>query len=131
MVFLDGDHSYRGVKADLAILSQILVKDTPVLCHDYRGPILDTGITYEPPEPGQVTPETMWIGVQKACHEWEEAGFAEYIGTFGCSALFLTTEKCSGYRGGLRKARFEQYRAQLNSLYSRQLACLGFHTQVC
>jgi hypothetical protein len=28
--------AYPGVKADLDVLSQLLVKETPVFCHDYR-----------------------------------------------------------------------------------------------
>jgi hypothetical protein len=125
MVFVDGDHSYDGVRFDLAVLSHMLVKDTPVLCHDYRGPSGMSAFDHEPPAMGQVTPETMWIGVQKACLAWEGAGFAEYIGTFGGSALFLTTSKCSGNKGGLRRARFEQCRSSLNALYSSQYAAFG------
>jgi hypothetical protein len=126
MVFLDGDHSYLGVKADLAVLSGLLVKDTPVLCHDYRGPIPDPNITYEVPEPGRVEPETMWIGVQKACHEWEQAGYAHYLGTFGGSALYLTTDKCCGNRGGLRESRFCQFQDHLKKIYSKELISFGY-----
>lgn len=70
MIFVDGDHSYAGVKQDIALLSQILSRHVPVLFHDYLNP--------------QVA------GIQRACDEWEQTGHAKFMGCFGCSALFLT-----------------------------------------
>jgi glycosyltransferase involved in cell wall biosynthesis len=37
MVFVDGDHTYGGVWADLHLLRRVLAPGTPVLCHDYAG----------------------------------------------------------------------------------------------
>jgi glycosyltransferase involved in cell wall biosynthesis len=37
MVFVDGDHTYTGCRADLGILASRLLRGTPVLCHDYGG----------------------------------------------------------------------------------------------
>lgn len=80
MVFVDGDHRYEGVKRDLLLLKDFLVSRTPVLCHDYTN----------------LENETGEIGVRQAVNEFVQAGYAELIGTFGCSALLLTTNQCSG-----------------------------------
>jgi ubiquinone/menaquinone biosynthesis C-methylase UbiE len=80
MVFLDGDHRYEGVREDLQCLSRVLEPGIPVLCHDYLNPENDTGE----------------YGVRKAATEWEEAGFLTFCGVFGCSALFVTGERCNG-----------------------------------
>jgi len=80
MVFLDGDHRYAGVKRDLEWLSRMLNPGIPVLCHDYLNPENDTGE----------------YGVRQAATEWEKAGFLEFYGVFGCSALFVTGAKCGG-----------------------------------
>jgi cephalosporin hydroxylase len=82
MVFLDGDHRYPGVKRDLQILSQILVPGTYVLCHDYTNSDNDTGE----------------LGVRKAVNEFVQEGYVEFMGTFGCSALLLTTHNVQGKR---------------------------------
>lgn len=97
MVFVDGDHRYEGVKRDLNTLSELLTPGVPVLCHDYLNPENDTGA----------------YGVRQAATEWESAGFAQFIGVFGCSALFITTENCEGMRQGLSLPKFEQYRTEL------------------
>ena len=80
MVFVDGDHRYPGIKSDLALLARYLQPGVPVLCHDYLNP--DNG-----------KPE---IGVRQAVDEWVRDGFARSMGSFGCSALLITTEKCTG-----------------------------------
>lgn len=77
MVFVDGDHTYAGVKQDIALLSAFLARRVPVLFHDYLNP--DTE------------------GVQRACDEWEKSGHAKFLGCFGCSALFLTLKGRPGY----------------------------------
>ena len=79
MAFVDGDHTYDGVVADLAELSTFLRPNIPVVFHDY----LNSG-----------TP-----GVAKAVDEWCKSGFARRVRTFGCSAEVRTTAKCSGRRG--------------------------------
>jgi len=76
MVFLDGDHSYEGVVADLAILSDYLRPGTPVLVHDFLNLENDSGK----------------IGVKRAAREWEARGQGRFLGCFGCSALYLTQE---------------------------------------
>jgi hypothetical protein len=80
MVFVDADHRYEGVKQDLDALSRLLSPGVPVLCHDYSNPENDTGE----------------YGVRRAATEWEESGHAEFLGTFGCAALFVTTARCGG-----------------------------------
>lgn len=80
MVFVDGDHRYEGVKRDLYILAKILSPQTPVLCHDYMNPENDTGI----------------LGVRQAVNEFVQEGYAELVGTFGCSAFLIMSEQCQG-----------------------------------
>jgi predicted O-methyltransferase YrrM len=80
MVFVDADHRYEGVKQDLDALSCLLSPGVPVLCHDYSNPENNTGE----------------YGVRRAATEWEESGHAEFRGTFGCAALFVTTARCGG-----------------------------------
>jgi hypothetical protein len=74
MVFLDGDHRYEGVAADMAALSKYLKPGTPVLVHDFLNPENDTGA----------------YGVRRAGYEWEATGAVRLIGCFGCTALYLT-----------------------------------------
>lgn len=74
MVFLDGDHSYEGCKADLEILSTYLRPETPVLVHDFLN---------EENQSGK-------IGVQRAALEWAAAGHGRFMGCAGCCALYLT-----------------------------------------
>jgi|GEM_PF-599770 len=73
MVFLDGDHSYEGVVADLKTLSAYLRPGTPILMHDFLNEENHTGK----------------MGVQRAALEWEHAGHGRFLGCFGCSALYL------------------------------------------
>jgi hypothetical protein len=77
MVFVDGDHSYAGVKKDIALLSGFLARGVPVLFHDYLNPKTE--------------------GVQRACDEWENSGHVKCLGCFGCSALFLTVRGRPGF----------------------------------
>lgn len=74
MVFLDGDHSYVGVAADLRTLSNYLRVGTPVLVHDFLNPGNDTGE----------------LGVRRAAQEWADAGHGRFMGCFGCCALYVT-----------------------------------------
>jgi glycosyltransferase involved in cell wall biosynthesis len=74
MVFLDGDHSYEGVVADLKTLSAYLRPGTPVLLHDFLNSENEAGK----------------IGVKRAAQEWEAAGHGRFMGCFGCCALYLT-----------------------------------------
>lgn len=76
MVFLDGDHSYTGVVADLQTLSGYLRSGTPVLVHDFLNPDNETGK----------------LGVRKATQEWEAAGHGRFMGCFGCCALYVTLD---------------------------------------
>ncbi len=73
MVFLDADHTYAGVTADLEILNHFLKPGTPVLIHDFLNS--ENGTTE--------------IGVKRAAREWDAAGHGRFIGCFGCSALYL------------------------------------------
>lgn len=74
MVFLDGDHRYEGVKADLEVLGRYLRPGTPILMHDYLNPENDTGA----------------YGVRRAALEWAADTRAVFMGCFGCTALYLS-----------------------------------------
>ncbi|MSU45588.1 MAG: glycosyltransferase [Lacunisphaera sp.] len=74
MVFLDGDHTYEGVVADLKALSAYLKTGTPILVHDFVNHDNAAGK----------------LGVKKAALEWEGAGHGRFMGCFGCSALYTT-----------------------------------------
>lgn len=74
MVFLDGDHTYAGVAADLRTLSGYLKSGTPVLVHDFLNPENATGK----------------LGVRRAAEEWADAGHGRFMGCFGCCALYVT-----------------------------------------
>ena len=76
MVFLDGDHSYEGCKADLDILSQYLKVGTPILVHDFLHTENETGK----------------IGVKRAALEWQAAGHGRFMGCHGCCALYVTLD---------------------------------------
>jgi len=98
MVFVDGDHAYDGVKEDTAALSDLLRPNVPVLFHDFLNAENDTGA----------------YGVRRAAQEWEEAGFVTFKGAFGCSGLFVTTEKCRGLNPPIRPEEFEEYRGRFS-----------------
>lgn len=110
MCFVDGDHRYEGVKKDLEILSSFLRPGIPVLCHDYLHPENDTG----------------HYGVRRAAFEWETAGYAEFHGVFGCSALFVTTDKCSGKTGGMDPVAFDLRRKKLIASYGLEAGTLRY-----
>lgn len=98
MVFLDGDHRYDGVKKDLEILKSFLVPDVPVLCHDYTNAQNDTGE----------------LGVRRAVDEFVAEGWARFVGTNGCSAFLVTTEKCTGAnRSPWTKEQFDARKTEL------------------
>jgi hypothetical protein len=104
MVFLDGDHSYEWVKQDLDCLSNMLCEGVPVLCHDYLHKKNDTGI----------------YGVRRAVDEWEQAGYAEFCGLFGVSALLTTTTKCKG-RGPCQGLSPQAFTSRKEELLIQQL----------
>jgi Methyltransferase domain len=104
MVFVDADHRYEGVKRDLDVLSRSLAPGIPVLCHDYLNAENDTGE----------------YGVRRAATEWEQAGHVRYLGAFGCSALFVTTEQCRGRTRRLPDEEFERRREECLKTASRR-----------
>ncbi|CAN5464776.1 hypothetical protein BH11PSE4_BH11PSE4_35230 [soil metagenome] len=87
MAFIDGDHTYEGVKADLEQLTTLLAPNTPVAFHDY----LNTD-----------TP-----GVARALDDWIAQGFATKTGEYGCSGFVITTAKCTGGQLRLSEAAFQ------------------------
>jgi len=97
MVFVGADHRYEGVKQDLDALSRVLPAGVPVFCHDYSNAENDTGE----------------YGIRRAATEWEESGYAEFRGTFGCGALFVTTQKCQGRLARMSQDVFAQRRDAL------------------
>lgn len=119
MVFVDGDHSYNGVKGDLALLSNILSPGTPILCHDYTNPGNDTGE----------------LGVRQAVNEFVEHGFATFEGTFGCSAFLIATEKCQAKAQAewtqeeFLEWKVRQLESQGQSLYSRWVTSEAEYTE--
>jgi hypothetical protein len=96
MVFVDGYHRYGGIKSDLALLAEYLQPGVPVLCHDY----LHTDNS---------KPE---MGVRQAVDEWVRDGFERMMGSFGCSALLITTEKCTGKSHDGPEVSLEKLRAK-------------------
>ena len=76
MVFLDGDHTYAGVAADLKTLTPYLKPGTPILMHDFLNQENETGK----------------IGVKRAAQEWEAAGHGRFMGCAGCCALYVTLD---------------------------------------
>jgi hypothetical protein len=94
MVFVDGDHDFAGVWADLQALRSFLAAGTPVMCHDYTNPL--------------------YPGVKQAVDQWVGSGEYDALGIFGCSALLRTTSCCTGHVQGLNVDAFERaHRAQL------------------
>ncbi|MBW7961162.1 class I SAM-dependent methyltransferase [Bradyrhizobium sp. BR 10261] len=93
LAFIDGDHTYEGVLADLAELSTLLAPNTPVVFHDYLNP--DTP------------------GVSKAVDEWCQDGFANVVHTIDASAQVLTTTRCSGKRRHYPDRAFRAARGEL------------------
>lgn len=96
MVFVDGDHCYEGVWADLQTLSTFLAPGTPVFCHDYIG----------------------IEGVTRAIDEWADSGFFDFMGSSGCGALLRATARCPGVARGLRPETFSRLQ---NALLARYL----------
>lgn len=76
MVFLDGDHRYAGVKADMVTLGHYLPSGVPILVHDFLNPENDAGD----------------YGVRQAALEWIAEGRVKLAGCFGCSALLVTQD---------------------------------------
>jgi hypothetical protein len=109
MCFVDGDHRYEGVKRDLDLLVEFLEPGIPVLCHDYTNPENDTGE----------------YGIRKAANEWEEKGYAEFYGVFGCSALFVTTGRCMGKKAGYSAKQFTDRRKTLLDAYGLETIMPG------
>lgn len=106
MVFVDGDHRYEGIKNDLNLLTNFLSPGVPILCHDYLNPENDTGE----------------IGVRQAVSDFVADGYGEMIGTFGCSAFLMTTDRCSAPSGSQWSAeQFAQQRADLLWNYIKEL----------
>ncbi len=95
MVFVDGDHRYPGVKADLDRLATWLAPGTPVLCHDYRN------------EPG----------VTRAVDEAVARGEYRAAGVFGCAALLVARGNPAAAPRGLPPKSFADTREALLRLY--------------
>jgi len=95
MVFVDGDHSYEGVLADLALLASFLAPGTPVLCHDYHG----------------------LPGVKRGVDEAIATGSYDVMGTFAGSILLRASPLCLGVARGLGRRTFEQIRDDLLKVY--------------
>jgi predicted O-methyltransferase YrrM len=84
--FIDGDHTYEGVRRDTDLLSTLLLPGIPVVFHDYLNPS---------------TP-----GVLRAVNEWVEQGFAVLTKTCGTCAVTSTTAKCTGRAAELGEVEF-------------------------
>jgi glycosyltransferase involved in cell wall biosynthesis len=111
MVFVDGDHEYAGVRADLMCLKEFVAPNTPILCHDYSG----------------------IEGVRRAVDEMLQTPWYQMAGLFAGSILLRATEKCTGKVVGLSPGAFEQARKGLLANYlkaSGKVSCTGLHTPV-
>jgi hypothetical protein len=76
MVFVDGDHSFRGALRDLKAIERITPDGALVVMHDYEG--------YADEDP-------YWIQVEPAVRaSWLERD-GRFIGRFGLSGVFLRT----------------------------------------
>ena len=75
-VFLDGDHSRRGVARDLRALRDRVPAGAPILLHDYHD-----DRNAEPSEPDYGVPQAVE-------HSWV-ARDCEFGGVFGCCGLFV------------------------------------------
>jgi hypothetical protein len=89
-VFLDGDHSRRGVARDLRALRDRLPAGAPILLHDYHDER-----NADPFEPD--------YGVPQAVEESWVASDCELDGVYGCSGLFTrrTGPQREPQQGGL------------------------------
>jgi hypothetical protein len=76
LIFVDGDHTYDGVRKDTETLSGLAFCGTPILFHDYKNP--DTP------------------GITSAVDEWIRDGYAEMIEHIGCHAVVQATARCTG-----------------------------------
>ena len=105
MAFIDGDHSYEGVAADLAELSTLLPPNIPVVFHDYLNPN---------------TP-----GVATAVDGWCKKGSAAKVRTFGCSVEVRTTTLCTGQNRAYSEAAFSTARREdVSRLSFREIAAI-------
>jgi predicted O-methyltransferase YrrM len=75
LVFLDGDHSYDGVRSDLEALESRVPNGALLLFHDYN-------------DPGNADPERPDLGVVRAAAESWVAAQCDFEGTFGCCGLY-------------------------------------------
>lgn len=98
MAFIDGDHSYGGLRRDTAALSEMLRPNMPVLFHDYLNSDNDGAA----------------LGVRKAVDEWIAEQFARIEATPGVSCFVTTTEKCKGSHSRMSRIRFARSRGLYN-----------------
>jgi predicted O-methyltransferase YrrM len=87
LVFLDGDHSRRGVARDLRALEPVVPASGLLLFHDYHD-----ARNADPSEPD--------YGVVQAVEESWVPRQCEFAGIFGCCALFRRRTGPSGGTGG-------------------------------
>ena len=85
LVFVDGDHTLRGVLADLRALRPAVPRGSIVVLHDYEG--------YEAEDPYSVRV------AEAASRSWL-ATEAEFIGRFGLSGVFVRRSGGPGSPGG-------------------------------
>ncbi len=95
MVFVDGDHEYEGVLADLMLLKDFLAPETPVLCHDY-----DTE------------------GVKRAVDQMVKTPYFQLAGQFARGVLLRATAACQGVPKALALEDFARLRQQLLDRYA-------------
>ncbi len=101
MVFMDANHRYEDIVEDIRQLTTILPAGVPVLFHDFLNSENDTGE----------------YGVRRAVTEWENDGYGTFIGAFGCSALFVSGQRCRGNGNSLSRDEFDQSRHRLFRSY--------------
>ena len=75
VIFIDGDHSYDGVRRDVEALLGRLAEGAVVMFHDFY-------------HPGNDDPENENYGVRQAVHDMTGAAGLSFRGRFGAIALF-------------------------------------------
>lgn len=74
LVYVDGDHTFRGASADLRALEPIVPSGSVIVLHDYEG--------FEPDDP-------YWVQVAAAARESWLSRDCAFIGRFGLCGVFV------------------------------------------
>lgn len=112
LVYVDGDHTFRGAGADLAAIEPIVDNGAIVVLHDYAG--------YEPDDP-------YWVRVREAAEASWLAGDCAFIGRFGLCGAFVRRTGGRGAAGELPAEPLTLLRHAPEDRLKRRLAALKAH----